>query len=177
MVVWNAFYLKLFWSGQIRKQRKYLRETRDLKSFSHTSAPFSFSLEILLNMIKRIKYVALLFKQHRSTCLFALPQPVRPEMRHQMYWRIGQKRKGELVNQAENTNSNWFIHPDLPYFLLSSFFFFWRSSIGKKLNNSAALICTHKWEFISIFDFPPPFLSVRVPASRFTLVCKCAGIG
>lgn len=124
MVVWNAFYLKLFWSGQIRKQRKYLRETRDLKSFSHTSAPFSFSLEILLNMIKRIKYVALLFKQHRSTCLFALPQPVRPEMRHQMYWRIGQKRKGELVNQAENTNSNWFIHPDLPYFLLSSFFFF-----------------------------------------------------
>lgn len=55
---------------------------------------------------KRIKYVMLLFKQHRSTCLFALPQPVRPEMRHQMYCRIDQKRKGELVKQAQNTNSN-----------------------------------------------------------------------
>lgn len=29
------------------------------------------------------------------------------------------KKKGELMQQPENTNSNWFIHPDLPYFLLS----------------------------------------------------------
>lgn len=140
-----------------KTERNCLRQIRDLKSFRATSHPFSFSLEILVNMFKKNTSM-LLFHQYRNTCVcLHLHSRSGPKMRHQMYSRIGQKRKEKLVEQAENTNTNWFIHPNLPYFLLSSFFFlFWRSSNGKKLNNSAALICTHKWEFISIFDFFPP---------------------
>lgn len=84
-----------------------MRETRELKIFQSyfSSVQFQFG-NFIEHDKKRIKYVMLLFKQHRSTCLFALPQPVRPEMRHQMYCRIGQRRKGELVKQAQNTNSN-----------------------------------------------------------------------
>lgn len=74
--------------------------------------------------------------------------------------------------KISETHSSIYISPTFSSLL------FWRSSNGKKLNISASLICTHKWEFISIFDFFFFFfLSVRVPASRFTLVCKCAGIG
>lgn len=36
---------------------------------------------------------------------------------------------------------------------------------------------TSESSFPFLIFFFSPFLSVRVPASRFTLVCKCAGIG
>lgn len=69
-------------------------------------------------------------------------------------------RAGETSRGPTQTDSSIQISPTFS----SLPFYFWRSSNGKKLNNSAALICAHKWEFISIFD-PPPLLPFCKSAS------------
>lgn len=68
MVVLNACYLKLFLSGQIRKQR----ETRDLKSFSHTlkrSVQFQFGNFIEHDKKNKTRHAVVLAAQkHMSVC-------------------------------------------------------------------------------------------------------------
>lgn len=97
-------------------------------------------------------FFGVLSKQHRSISLLCLHNETAQK------WDIKWTSK---YTRWENESSwnNWrtLTQTDSSIYrsplLFLSLFFFWRSSNGKKLNNSASLICAHKWEFISIFDF------------------------